>query len=218
MKFSSTVSKISLDEALNTIYNIPAPKDVAWVPLLEHDGYEIETTFPHRIRYQKRTKSGIRWVQRSMCDGGNNFISVCCKTGSATPERHHLLVMRQFVENPHNFTHIEHINKCNYDNNISNMRWCESITFERTYKRKTQKGVVQTYFDELPPFTELITDPRVKSNTFYKSPFEFYEYFNTGKECGYRIVSELCGRSKGYYFKSVEGRQLWIGSENALTL
>jgi hypothetical protein len=28
----------------------------------------------------------------------------------------------------------------------------------------------------------------------------------------------LCGRSKGYYFKSVEGRQLWIGSENALTL
>jgi hypothetical protein len=83
------VSQISLNEALNTIYNVPAPTDAVWVPLIGHDGYEIETTFPHRIRYQKRTKSGTRWVQRRMCVGSNNFIIVCCETGAATPERHH---------------------------------------------------------------------------------------------------------------------------------
>jgi hypothetical protein len=64
----------------------------------------------------------------------------------------------------------------------------------------------------------LIAGPRVKSNTFYKTPFEFYEYFNTGKECGYRVVLELNSRSRGYYFKNRDGKQLWIGPEAALTL
>jgi hypothetical protein len=113
---------------------------------------------------------------------------------------------------------VEHINKCNHDNNISNLRWCESIVSNRTYKRKTQKGVVQTYFDELTPFAELITNRRIKANTFYKSPFEFYEYFNDGRESGYRVVLELQSRSKGYYFKSVDGKQLWVGTENAAML
>jgi hypothetical protein len=166
---------MTIDEALNTIYNVPAPIDTVWVPLLDHDGYEIESVFPYRIRYQKRTKSGIRWVQRSMCNAGNGSICVCCKTGLPTPERHHILVARQFIDNPNGFAGVEHINRCNHDNSIQNMRWCESNVSNRTYKRKSQKGVAQTYFDELPPFAELITNPRVKSNTFYKSPIEFYE-------------------------------------------
>jgi hypothetical protein len=130
--------------------------------------------------------------------------------------------MRQFVENPHDFSHVEHINRCNHDNNVSNMRWSKSLLVERRRKRRTQKGVPQTYLDELPPLAELITNPRVKANTFYKVPscatFEFYEYFDTGKESGHRLMSELNGRSKGYYFKNPDGIQLWLGSTTVLSL
>jgi hypothetical protein len=151
------------------------------------------------------------------------YVSVCCRTGEAKPERHAGLVARQFVSNPDNLPYVNHINRCKHDNHISNLSWCKSPVTNRSFKKKTAKGVPQTYYDSLPAGAVLITNERLKPNTFYKTSIigdlggasDFLEYCNDGINTGYRVISELKGRSKGYYFKNIHGKQLWISSNYA---
>ncbi|CAL5982203.1 Conserved_hypothetical protein [Hexamita inflata] len=60
----------------------------------------------------------------------------------------HRLVAQTFIENPDNLPLVDHKNRNNQDNRVENLRW---ITQSNNCKnRKSNKGIIYEYFDELP--------------------------------------------------------------------
>ena len=61
----------------------------------------------------------------------DNYIEVClCKNKYKKFFKIHLLVANQFLQNPHNYKYVEHIDKNKENNRLSNLKFVENLNNE----------------------------------------------------------------------------------------
>ena len=128
-----------------------------FVPLVEHDNYEILTSFPHTIR-KKNDHHTVSETKRN--DG---YIVV---TLNGKKYNKHRLVAIQFIDNPDNLSFVDHINHNRTDNRIENLRW--SSRSENNFNKSSYKGVQYEFVDDIP-------DEAIKV-LFYKTRTEYHEF------------------------------------------
>lgn len=102
-------------------------------------------------RYIKHYKGGESLhkekIRRINLDSlrGYQYIFLC-KDGKTKFHRVHRLVANSFIDNPTNFSDVNHIDECKTNNNVDNLVWCstrENTTYSK--KNKTSKFVGVSY-------------------------------------------------------------------------
>ena len=155
-----------------------------FVPLIDHDDYEILNEYPFTIR---RIKDKYE-ISESKNDKGYIQVNL-----NGKPYLKHVLIAKQFIENddPDHKIQVDHINHDRTDNNIENLRW---ITPSNNCRNKTaNNGIKYDYIDDLPDdymdvdtYTTRNGIREFNDKEYYYSPStdKFY-YFNGSK---YRIL------------------------------
>lgn len=133
-----------------------------FVPLLNHDDYEIMTEYPFTIRRRKDHYEISEWINdrigyvRVKLNGNNHY--------------KHKLIADQFIPNPLNLPCVDHINHNTTDYHLSNLRWCNQSTNCRN--KTSNNGVEYTYVNE-------IDEDSIVVNDYGKHQFEDYYYDET---------------------------------------
>ena len=97
--------------------NIDNNKTTAkYIPLIDHDDYEILNEYPFTIRRKKDS------YEISEFKNGKGYIGVKL---NGNKHYKHILVAKQFIENddPDHKTQVDHINHDRTDYHIENLRW-----------------------------------------------------------------------------------------------
>ena len=137
-------------------------KVVEFVPLLDHDDYEILNEYPFTIR----RKDNHYEISESI-NGKKGYVQVHlnCK-----PYSKHRLIAKQFLQNPNNLPCIDHRNKIKTDYHLTNLRWCSNSTNNRN--RTSTRSVIYTFVDEIYEDSIEVTD-------YNNHEFEEYYYDQT---------------------------------------
>jgi len=139
-------------------------KVVEFVPLLNHDDYEILNIHPFTIR----RKSNHYEVKES--DRGNGYIRVKLNRRDYLKHR---LIAEQFIPNPLNLPDVDHRNHDRTDYHLSNLFWVSKST--NNYNRSSINGVVYEFYDDIPDESIRITDYRT-TNRLYEFDYDKYYY------------------------------------------
>jgi hypothetical protein len=122
---------------LQTKFKIEVPKDEPeeeevekdedreWLKLKGYPGSQIPKDQPWRIRKKGTPRGvfGVRDCAIRMNEGnGYKYVSM------PNPMSLHTIVARQFIPNPDNLRHCDHISGDKFDNSIENLRWVTSVT------------------------------------------------------------------------------------------
>lgn len=171
---------------------------VEFVPLRDHDDYEILTVFPFTIRRKDNH------YEVSEFDDGQGYIQV--KLNNKTYRKHRLIAL-QFLPNTYNLPHIDHKNRNRSDYHIENLRFVSS---SMNHKNRTSYNNNQCeYVDELPDdaiFVDLYGNYQFKN--YYYSNDMFY-FFNGIK---YRKL-KVCEDKRGLLYvnaRDVDNRRVNI--------
>ena len=122
-----------------------------WLTCLANRHYQIQTTYPYRLR-NKSTKELVReYVSRGRYAKGY----VCVKLDNKTYLKHRIVAI-QFLPNPTNEPQVDHKNGCRTDNHISYLRWCSRSANMRN--RNSIKGKPFNYVGALPSTATPLTD------------------------------------------------------------
>jgi hypothetical protein len=113
--------------------------DDKWEELKMNHNYEINTAYPFRVR-KKGCKRLIKEFNRH-----DSYVGLML--GNKIFYKH-ILVARQWIPNPNNYTEIDHINRHPSDNHLSNLRWVTRS--QNLLNRGGFKGHKYEYVDELP--------------------------------------------------------------------
>ena len=132
-----------------------------FVPLLNHDDYEILNEYPFTIRRKKDKYE----ISESLQSSGYVRVKLNQKDYYK-----HRLIANQFISNPENLTEVDHINHDKTDYHLSNLRWVSPSTNQRN--RTSNNGVAYTYVDE-------IDENSIVVNDYNKHQFEDYYYDET---------------------------------------
>ena len=155
-----------------------------FIPLIDHEDYEILNEYPYTIR-QIKDKYEI-----SECVNGKGYIGV--KLNGINHYKH-ILIAKQFIENddPDHKIQVDHINHDRTDYHIENLHW---ITPSNNIRNKSvHKGIKNEFIDELPDdyidvdqYTTRNGVHEFGDKEYYYSPStdKFY-YYNGSK---YRIL------------------------------
>ena len=120
---------------------------VEFVPLLNHEDYEILNQYPFTIR----RKDNHYEVKES--DDGYGYIRV---TLNNKQYRKHRLIGEQFIPNPNNLPCIDHISRDRSDYHLSNLRWCTIA--ENSKNKSSSCGINYTFVDDIDPDSIMIDD------------------------------------------------------------
>ena len=170
-----------------------------FVPLLNHDDYEILNEYPFTIRRKKDKYELSEWLN-------NGYVSV--KLNRKTYLKHRLIA-EQFIPNPENLTEVDHINRDRSDYHLSNLRWVTQSTNLRN--RTSNNGVEYTFVDE-------IDEDSIAVNDYGNHQFEDYYYDETVDKfyfwngCQFREL-HINEKQNGYlyvYMISTEGKKVNI--------
>ena len=159
-----------------------------FVPLIDHEDYEILNEYPFTIRRIKDQ------YEISESANGKGYIGV--KLNGKTYLKHRLIAL-QFLENddPEHKTQVDHINHDRSDNHIQNLRW---ITPSNNNMNKTSRnGIKYDYIDELP-------DDHIDVDT--------YETRNGIHEFGEKEYYYSPSTDKFYYFNGSKYRILYVNN------
>lgn len=92
-----------------------------WLPIIEYDGlYDVSNL--GRIR-NSRTNKILRLGKHRQ---GYKLVSLYKNKKQKTFLVHRLVAMA-FIENPHSFLEINHIDENKENNNVSNLEWCDRV-------------------------------------------------------------------------------------------
>jgi hypothetical protein len=84
-----------------------------WVTMKHYPDYEIDASYPHRIR-----KISNRKVISESLSGGYVQVHLNLKMHNK-----HRLIALQFIPNPKRLLEVDHINRVRTENRIENLRW-----------------------------------------------------------------------------------------------
>ena len=116
-----------------------------WVECVCDKRYEINLSYPYRIR-RKDTKQLVReWVGRGRF--GHGYVHV--RLGSKDRLKHRLIAL-QFIPNddPINKSCIDHINGIRTDNHLFNLRWVSNS--ENQKNKSSYRGKPFRFIEEMP--------------------------------------------------------------------
>ena len=152
---------------------------VEFVPLLNHDDYEILTVYPFTIRRRDNHYVVKESIQ------SNGYVYVCLNKKQYSKHR---LIAIQFIPNPNNYDEIDHINHDRSDNHLSNLRWVSSSTNNRN--RTIYNGIQVRYVDNIPDDSIAVDYYETRTERY---EFEGYYYHNGvfyyDNEMNYRVLN-----------------------------
>jgi hypothetical protein len=188
---------MTLDAAITHI-NAYSTEASQWVQHNTMPAVQIETTYPHRLRYLKRYRDGTsRWHVRKVCKAGGVIVTGRSE-GTNTTQRMHMIIASHFVPNPLDKQFVGFVNGCQHDCRIENLVW--RTMEERTMHRAipaTFKGGRTQWLDVLPaayePLTEL-NGHQLLAGAFYRIGDQFAQRYSTNDEVRYRTIPILSRR------------------------
>ena len=146
-----------------------------FVPLKDHDDYEILTVFPFTIRRKDN--------HYEVSESGHNTGYIQLHLGLKKYLKHRLIAL-QFIPNddPEHKTQVDHINHNRADNHLENLRWCTRS--ENMKNTGSYKGVHYEYVNDIPEDSIKIVE--YNSHTFedyfyYDNNFYYYNGINYRK-------------------------------------
>ena len=86
----------------------------SWVTCKEYKDFEINSTYPHRVRNKKTKEILNRFVDST---------EYYCVSLNGETVKMHRLIATQWLPNPHNLPVVDHKNRNRKDNRLSNLRW-----------------------------------------------------------------------------------------------
>jgi predicted transcriptional regulator len=160
--------------------------DNRWEPVKDHPRYIIERAYPHTIKVEKTGKIVSTYQDKTK----GNYFTV--RLDGKRYYLHHLLAV-QFLDNPNNYTQVDHIDRDKSNNNINNLRWCSPM-------QNMNNKVADKLVDELPESAK-------KIESYNGHAFEDLWYWNGSlwrfNHVNYKKISQQSYRytiaSTGYY-------------------
>jgi hypothetical protein len=134
------VSSMTLDETIAYINAYPTEAS-QWLQHRTMPAVQIELTYPHRLRYERRYRDGSTRLHISkVCKFGGALV-MGRSDGTNMTQRMHMIVASHFVANPEDKPFVGFVNGCRHDCHFDNLVW--QTMEERTMHRAipaTSKG------------------------------------------------------------------------------
>jgi hypothetical protein len=103
-----------------------------------------DTTYYISNTGEVRNKDGIHLSKKMR----NGYLSVAIYTNKKIQLNIHRILAETFIDNPHNYPMVDHINNNKLDNRIENLRWCDSSLNNRNRKANNNTGKKYITFNE----------------------------------------------------------------------
>ena len=158
-----------------------------FVPLVDHEDYEILSVYPFTIR----RKDNHLEVAEHISQEGYPRVHL----NAATYVKHRLIA-QQFIHNddPVHKTQVDHINRDRADYHLENLRWCTQN--QNQMNKLSNRQITYTYLTSIPDDALKVTD--YNEHTF--EDYYYYEnkfYFYNGLD--YRLLHVNEPRKGGKY-------------------
>ncbi|KAK8836150.1 hypothetical protein M9Y10_039963 [Tritrichomonas musculus] len=136
-----------------------------FVTLVNHEDYEILTTYPHAIR----RKNDHRVCSETMNNDGYLIVTLNGKI-----YQKHRIIASQFIENLDNLPFVDHINHDRTDNRIEDLRWCSRS--DNNFNRISTRGVQYEFVDDIPDeaIKVLFYETRTEHHEFEEDKYYYY--------------------------------------------
>lgn len=183
---------------LITTKHMTQEQTVEFVPLLNHEDYEILNVYQYTIRRADDHHEVKEYEQTD----GYIFIKLDGK-----PYKKHRLIAQQFIPNPNNLPQVDHINRDRADNHLINLRWVSCSI--NSQNKSSFNGRTNEYVDDIP-------DESIVVNDYGKHEFENYYYYNdvfyfyNGVQYRKLHMTELKNGSKVVWTIDTNGRKVRI--------
>ena len=159
---------------MTQVENVP----VEFVDLLSHPDYEILNVYPFTIRRKDIHHELKEWLRK-----GYPSVALNGKTYYK-----HRLIAFQFLQNPNNYTEIDHINRDRTDYHLSNLRWISSSGNKRN--KASYNGVAVRYVDEISPESLVVDYYETRTERHLFRDYYYHEgvfYYDT--DVNYRVLN-----------------------------
>ena len=153
-----------------------------FVTLIDHEDYEMLTTYPHTIR-----RKTDHYIVSETKRNDNNYLIV--KLNGKTYSKHRLIAT-QFIDNPNNFTDVDHINHDRTDNRIENLRWVSHS--DNNFNKSSNKGVQYEFIDDIPDeaIKVLFYKTRTERREFEENKYYYYHDNETNQDIFYGKITD----------------------------
>lgn len=123
-----------------------------WKPVL---GFEQSYLVSNKGRVASTKSHRRKGILLSLCvtSHGYHYVSLYQPTGERSYKGVHRLVAEAFIDNPNEYTQIDHINTIRTDNRVENLKWCthsENSLNPITRKRNSQSHLNKKTHCQIP--------------------------------------------------------------------
>ncbi|KAK8845650.1 hypothetical protein M9Y10_020568 [Tritrichomonas musculus] len=136
-----------------------------FVTVIDHEEYEILTTYPHTIR-----RKDNHYIVNEFSNN-NGYI---CLYMNRTQYQKHRIIAKQFIFNPNNYNDVDHINHNRSDYRIQNLRWCSRSS--NNFNKSSANGVHYEFIENIPIDSIKILFYNIR-NEHYEFEDEKYYYY-----------------------------------------
>ena len=155
-----------------------------FVTLIDHEEYEILTTYPHTIRRKDNHN-----VVNEYNNQGYIFVTFNRKSYFK-----HRLIALQFIPNPNNLPFIDHINHIRNDNRIMNLRWVSYA--DNQFNKSSGNKIQYEFIDNIPDnaIKILFYETRTERHEFEEDKYYFYHDNETDEDKFYLKITNTLYR------------------------
>lgn len=144
--------------------------------------YEIQTTFPYNIKNKKTGKIIAEGEYRQNvypCVSLNNKIYY-----------KHILVAKQFIENPDNLPQVDHKNRIKTDYHLDNLRFVSSS--ENNKNKSNYKGIQYEFIDDIPDDAIVIDfyETKTERKEFEENTYYYYHDDTNNEDIFYAKITD----------------------------